>query len=360
MASATDGDMVPRPTPDAAPRVPEPTPEERIHRFYEVQGMQAPPPQDVVIASTVTPDSEGAEELARVGAWKELVKLCNLHVYSNTSSCDAKESVRRVHLHAIALVKLDKRAQASDLLETLPREGLPFSIVLLRAELLADSESFSREASQQALYALLEEHPANQSPLVDRRRKAVVLALVSSHLALNQVGCAIKLLAQAAAVYPADPKLLHRYASLLMQTGHVDSARAVYDTVCALPPQTPQRQQTINILSGLLAICNGNFAAAEAAFSSGVTPSNCVNMNNKAVCTVYTEQLPNGIRILEEAVRTNPQGLTETAAANLFTLYDMESEAAAEKKKTLEAVATMYKGADFAERIKNPLKPTAP
>eukprot|EP01064_Diplonema_japonicum_P018469 TRINITY_DN27153_c0_g1_i1.p1 TRINITY_DN27153_c0_g1~~TRINITY_DN27153_c0_g1_i1.p1 ORF type:complete len:366 (+),score=62.92 TRINITY_DN27153_c0_g1_i1:57-1100(+) len=322
----------------------ETTTEEKIKQYFDVQGMQPPAGKERLTASDVDADSKGAESLARIGAWSEILKLTRGAGWRNVERCGNDEKVRRTHIHVMAMVKLGERRQTWEVLQQLDGCDIPFSLRLLKADLVADApEPHGGDLkSQQQLYKLFHSLPEGEPGLTGSRRRAVVLKIVSSHNKLNQTGCALKAMADICEEYPTDIAIHHHYCCLLMQTGHIDAARGVYETICQLPP-TSQKQATINTLKGLLAICNGKYDIAESCYTS----NDCIDMNNKAVCAVYSEQLPDGVKIIESAIRANPESLTEATFQNLIQLYDMESKDASERKELLRAVATAYKGPDF-------------
>eukprot|EP01061_Rhynchopus_euleeides_P016865 TRINITY_DN28203_c0_g1_i1.p2 TRINITY_DN28203_c0_g1~~TRINITY_DN28203_c0_g1_i1.p2 ORF type:complete len:120 (+),score=43.26 TRINITY_DN28203_c0_g1_i1:82-441(+) len=117
----------------------------------------------------------------------------------------------------------------------------------------------------------------------------------------------------------------------MMQAGHIGEVESIIGTLQAqlqeegVPEARRQcLERTVATLSGLLHVCKGDVTAAEPFFSKHNDIKQTAAMNNKAVCAVYSERLPEAIIQLEQTVAANPTGLTETTTQNLCSLYDME------------------------------------
>lgn len=65
-------------------------------------------------------------------------------------------------------------------------------------------------------------------------------------------------------------------------------------------------------------------------------------------CCPFLPPTPQAIAVLEEALRRDPlAGLQEALVFNLSTLYELESEGAIEKKKTIMVQAAKHYGDHF-------------
>ena len=298
---------------------------EKVEKFYEGVGLTREDAPEAVIrplsAAEVTCDSSGAEELARAGEWKELLTLAQTSEFKQYTRCNSQEKVRRIHIHILALLHVGERSQTCNLLDKLAGEVIPFSLSLLRAELMSESQRYGKVGSQRALYALLAENMNGVDPKTDNRRLAITNSLIQSHVSQEQIGCALKLLSLECKKYPTCVARHHRYVCLLMQYGHIDTAPGVLEVMRGFP-DSPAKVKSINSLSALLHVCDGNYESASEVFSQN-EESDIASMSNKAVCAVYTEKLPQAVTILESSVAKNPTKLSQAAYGNLRSLYDM-------------------------------------
>ena len=446
LASAARKDLHP------APRKPPPPPSVvSLSRLLE--GLKAPPPPAGGLADVEDecwgPFLASAERLVAQGSWADIISLAAqkgfypplsvvhsllLEVDKPSSVEKASETVRRVHVHALALSRLGRPADALAALKRLDayraydfsaahfhaetqearaenvlpaRSIVPFSLVLLRASL---------EESTAPLYTLLVrventvrlverqgERVPGERQLYQQRRRATISKLAAKHRGLGEASPVLKLLTDACTdEYAGDAELNRKRVAALMNAGLIAEAAAVVAEMAAAASSGAQGaadEASVASLQGLVAVCHGKIEKADCAFSAHSAPTDISASNNKvcvssqnnvlththpkqAVCAVYSERLPEAIRILERAIAGNPSGLTEPAAQNLCNLYDMEvcldflllahtsrihahhthsnqpqSEAPADKKALLYAVAETYKGRDFAASLQATSKP---
>eukprot|EP00754_Rhynchopus_humris_P018192 Rhum_TRINITY_DN14594_c8_g1::Rhum_TRINITY_DN14594_c8_g1_i1::g.101470::m.101470/K20309/TRAPPC12; trafficking protein particle complex subunit 12 len=404
LASAARKDVQPTPR-----KPPPPPPVVSLSRLLE--GLKAPPPPADGLADVEDecwgPFLASAERLVAQGSWADIISLTGqkgfypplsvvhsllLEVDKPSSVEKASETVRRVHVHALALSRLGRPTDALAALKRLDayraydfsaahfhaetqearaenvlpaRSIVPFSLVLLRASL---------EEGTAPLYTLLVrventvrlierkgERVPGERQLYRQRRRATIAKLAAKHRGLGEASPVLKLLTDACTgEYEGDAELNRRRVAALMNAGLIAEAAAVVAEMAAASSSGAEGaadEASVASLQGLVAVCHGKIEKADCAFSAHSAPTDISASNNKAVCAVYSERLPEAIRILERAIASNPSGLTEPAAQNLCNLYDMESEAPADKKALLYAVAETYKGRDFAASLQATSKP---
>lgn len=102
--------------------------------------------------------------------------------------------------------------------------------------------------------------------------------------------------------------------------------------------------------SGLLALAAGNNAAAAQSFERVLQfdQTNYVALNNLAVAHLYSGRLRQAMTLLENALQQfTTRALGETLIFNLFTLYELESDQALERKKRILGIIASSCGEHF-------------
>eukprot|EP00667_Euglena_gracilis_P011741 EG_transcript_12011 len=199
------------------------------------------------------------------------------------------------------------------------------------------------------------------------RERRVKLELVATHAALHQHICALEILNDVLAEYTPEMRrntpngqleymdLLQRLGNLHLDAGQTGPADDAFSRVEAIDESILseseaamwQTAQAIN--RGTLSMAQQQYGRGFEEFASVLAkdPNNIEAANNQAICALYNCHLTEAISILEDLIRRDPkQALTEAVIFNLCSMYDLQSEQGASKKKVLQSVVQRYKG-DF-------------
>lgn len=95
----------------------------------------------------------------------------------------------------------------------------------------------------------------------------------------------------------------------------------------------------------LLAIANGDYQAADAAYEEGLKlqPENVSFINNRAVCALYLGHSFDGVQMLEKSLANNPgPTINECTIANICALYRLQSSVGEAKKDAVRQLVAKY------------------
>eukprot|EP00668_Euglena_longa_P000312 GGOE01000407.1.p1 GENE.GGOE01000407.1~~GGOE01000407.1.p1 ORF type:complete len:392 (-),score=100.59 GGOE01000407.1:111-1286(-) len=367
----------PSSTPFAAVPVTVPPAVEAIDPVGEFMQGSLHPPVLPLRAEDVPQSFDGMRQLANNWCWREVVRLCE-HCILNTPNLP-HQRIQWRFAQAFALTKMNLPNEAAELLERHVLRFTPeqnryetyanvypgkkgsmvnFALHLLFARLpLLKQEPQQAQArlyelldfcQQQRLQATVEGAPSDSVhsglPTLEEglasengdtiaswraRERRVKVELVNTHTLLNQHTCAVDALNDILAEYTPEMRrrtpngqveyidLLQRLGNMHLEAGQMGPAEDAFSRVEAIDESTLSSEEAA-LLAAAQAINRGTLCVAQQQYARG----------------------------FEEFAGVLAQALTEPVVFNLCSMYDLQSEQGAQKKKVLQAVVQRYKG-DF-------------
>ncbi|KAM7534551.1 hypothetical protein Aperf_G00000116342 [Anoplocephala perfoliata] len=200
-----------------------------------------------------------------------------------------------------------------------------------------------------------------------RRREAKILSIcLSVYLSSKDYLSAIDTVYQMIDTLKPLGEYRFLYGTLgriYMEFGDIETAERMFnEALVDAPPDLNSTKVQRLMFNAMLQIGNGRFNEAKRTFRKilELDPNNVAAANNQAVCSHFTSQMDEGIRILESlttpshqqlletSVQTIPAealsvpALHETVISNLAVLHEAESDKALTKKmRLLERVASL-------------------
>ncbi|OQR73079.1 hypothetical protein BIW11_09968 [Tropilaelaps mercedesae] len=232
--------------------------------------------------------------------------------------------------------------------------GIPFTLLLTVAHLhlLCGAKDRAQAKLSKLLHQCQENivfyrEKANDAfvQLWKERELRVIAMLTNYGVEQNDLKFAISSLLQLRSKQtdPADlVKTESQLGKLFLQFGDLDTAENHFKEAARFckGDLDDQLQQLLN--KALLAIANGDYQAANAAYEEGskLQPDNITFINNRVVCALYLGRSSDGVQLLEEAFAANPAAaINECTIGNICALYRLQSHGEAKKEAIRQMVA---------------------
>ncbi|KAL0480442.1 trafficking protein particle complex subunit 12 [Acrasis kona] len=194
------------------------------------------------------------------------------------------------------------------------------------------------------------------------RQSRVILFIINCHISSKQYSLAIELLEKFTEknsnFTETNPEqfivLISMLGCLYLQCGMLPFAEKCFQraqsTASAVANPHVNVTCRLRLNAGYLKFSMGRYADAIKDFEAvlQLDPFNVQAANNRGICYLYSKDLISAINSIEEFIRRDPtKTLDETIVYNLSTMYDLESENSAVKKKTIMTMIGRYCGDDF-------------
>jgi len=176
------------------------------------------------------------------------------------------------------------------------------------------------------------------------REVRILFSISTRYLQNGDYASALNILSSLLPLYPRDIILLSTIGRLLLQWGNVVGAERYFREVEQLVPE-PSKSAVVMMNRGLESIGRDHFLDAMRAFEAvlELEPDNTWAANNQAVCWLYLRDLQSAIKSLEQLIAANPEAnLIDIVISNLCTLYELESNNSAGKKKGLLSIISQF------------------
>ncbi|KAL0798639.1 hypothetical protein Bca101_053814 [Brassica carinata] len=328
-----------------------------------------PPPQERSNSlDELTHDLTSLHELSTRGQWEAIL--------DKISQTRALFLLTKPHEHltyltyqVIALTKLRRSDEASHELNSLhdfdgehyryesfpeiypDRKGsmVPFSLRWMYA--LVPTKLGNRGEGLDRLYTLLdfvrerikEKEECNDSVELWKKREIFVMScLLGFHLGHKEFGVSLELIKELIKRDPLDPVLVSKLGSVQMQYGDVEGAKVTFDRVEKMGNNGLVSETQFKNLVGrnraLVHVVAKDYVSAVREYEECIERDNSdvVAVNNKALCLMYSRDLPDAIKVLESALERVPtSALNESLVGNLCSMYELAYVNHADVKRTL-------------------------
>ena len=366
---------------------------ELISRFM---GDQDTPERSVLTEEMVTCDTVGLKQLLRAECWRSALnlttKLLGSHNMPQTASQVTRHSQKNLEIWfcRIALFFELKMFSAADVeLEAFGnldaavlyynfypdaypgKEGtmIPFCFRILAAILpqhverpkeSLDKLFYLHSVCRQVLRNLTTNLGRSNGEDVEKLQKGIELwkgrllkvlyAIGNTFLSLKEYGLAISVFKQISKKDPENARaLLSGIGRISLQSGDIESAQVYFKSVEEMGSDDAS-QSDILVNRGLLALTLDAYEEAYKHFSAakGLDPDNAVATNNAAVSLLYQGRLKEALKLLEDAVFSNPaKNLQSGILFNICTMYELETSRHVQKKQQLLELIAQHKGDGF-------------
>eukprot|EP01100_Stratorugosa_tubuloviscum_P013366 TRINITY_DN6650_c2_g1_i1.p1 TRINITY_DN6650_c2_g1~~TRINITY_DN6650_c2_g1_i1.p1 ORF type:complete len:518 (-),score=199.71 TRINITY_DN6650_c2_g1_i1:27-1580(-) len=369
------------------------------------------------IPEGISIDIVGLRNLISLRNWKGVAGLCNKLIQKSEDKLIEKFQYllcRVISLHKLrnykqALDEIDKHtANAANKSENLTK-AIPFSLLILHAELLiltgktpfgldklhdllfiCRREIFVRSTTEKPvlttmpssheldLLAGIEFPPSftlrgfdlvsdlkisdtiNTTKTEDinlwrTRENRIVLSIATIFCNQQDYVNGLIILEETVTRYPNDAILASSFGRLFLQIGDIDAANDIFKQI---ENQTGKTTLTLTN-SGLISMATKNYESAIEQFIEALhlDSHNVIAANNCAISHLYNRNPSAAILLLENTIQTEPpRNIFEPIIENLFILYDLQSDNAEEKKKSLLKFITQNTGDYFGESIMKLIK----
>jgi len=181
------------------------------------------------------------------------------------------------------------------------------------------------------------------------RENRIIFTIATRLVQEKEFPLAILLLEEMIKKFPRDPQLQSALGRIHLEMGNVKAATQAFLNAATLV-HDPEHHALVHMNRGYIALAVDQYTIAIDHFQAALDldPNNIIAANNRAICLLYTCDLTRAISSLEELIRKDPEkNLDETLVYNLCTLYDLNSEGSAEKKKSIMSLASKFASDSF-------------
>ncbi|KAM3281875.1 trafficking protein particle complex subunit 12 [Capsicum chacoense] len=328
--------------------------------------------------STLCHDLSSLQDLATRGAWKSILDKIN-HARSLNLLNKPHEHLTYLTFNVLALTKLRRPVDANQELETLlvvdsdndfndpqfyyqtyPQHYpnmkgnfVPFALRWLHAylpyALNQPMKSFDR------FYTLLNfiRSKKDGNDLWKRREIMVLNSIISQHLSRKDFKLCLVLLNELVGLCgEGDPNVLSKLGYVKMQYGDVEGAKKAFKLVEGMVNSGSEvcLRNLVSRNKALLFIVEKDYVSAVREYEECIERDgmDMVAMNNKALCLMYSRDLSDAIKVLENALERVPTvALNETLVVNLCSMYELAYVNHADIKRTLNSWIARVAPDDF-------------
>ncbi|XP_009784882.1 uncharacterized protein [Nicotiana sylvestris] len=321
--------------------------------------------------NTLCHDLSDLQDLAARGAWKSILDKVG-HARSLNLLTKPHEHLTYLTFNALALTKLRRPVDANQELETLLENGqedfnspqfhyqnypshypnmkgnfVPFALRWLHAYL--PQALGQRVKSLDRLYTLLDyirskkvETLTNPSKESWKRREVLVLnTIISHHLSQKDFKLCLELLNMLIELCGNDDlNVLSKLGYVKMQYGDVEGAKKAFNSVEGMLGSESEvgLRNLVSRNKALTYIVEKDYVSAVREYEVCIERDgmDMVAMNNKALCLMYSRDLSDAIKVLENALERVPTvALNETLVVNLCSMYELAYVNHSDIKRTL-------------------------
>lgn len=317
-------------------------------------------------------DLSSLQDLAARGSWRAILdKVARARALSLLRK--PHEHLIYLSFHVLALTKLRRFNDASvelDSLEDLDgshyqyqsyptaypnRSGsmVPFSLRWLHA--LIPVKLSQRQAGLDRFYTLLDfvrsklMTKGNEGVSVNiwkKREVFVINAVIGHHLGNKEFSVCLNLIQHLLSSDFSNPILWSKLGYIQMQIGDMESAKSSFNRVEELMKDGNNNEllseiefkNLVNRNKAMLYLVGKDYVSAVREFEECIErdPMDVVAINNKALCLMYLRDLPDSIKVLENALERVPTvALNETVVVNLCSMYELAYVNHSDIKRTL-------------------------
>ncbi|KAL3369214.1 hypothetical protein AABB24_009832 [Solanum stoloniferum] len=309
------------------------------------------------------------QDLATRGAWKSILDKVG-HARSLNLLTKPHEHLTYLTFNVLALTKLRRPVDANQELETLldgedfntPQfhyqnypnhypnmkgNFVPFALRWLHAYL--PYSLAQRMKSLDRLYTLIDfirskklKVSTNPSKDLWKRREILVLnTIISHHLSQKDFKLCLGLLNELIGICgDDDPNVLSKLGYVKMQYGDVEGAKKAFSAVEGMIGSESEvgLRNLVSRSKALMYIVDKDYVSAVREYEECIERDgmDMVAMNNKALCLMYSRDLSDAIKVLENALERVPTvALNESLVVNLCSMYELAYVNHADIKRTL-------------------------
>ncbi|CAN4097265.1 unnamed protein product [Withania somnifera] len=299
-------------------------------------------------------DLSDLQTLATRGAWKSLLDKIG-HARSLNLLSKPHEHLTYLTFNVLALTKLRRNVEANQELETLLVDDPSF-----------DSPQFYYQNYPQhypnlkgnfvPFYALLDfiRSGKNSNDLWKRREILVLDSIISYHLSQKEFKLCLVLMNELVELCGVDdPHVLSKIGYVKMQYGDVEGAKKAFSAVEGVAVRSGNEAGLRNLVSrnkALVYIVEKDYVSAVREYDECIERDgmDMVAMNNKALCLMYSRDLSDAIKVLENGLERVPTvALNETLVVNLCSMYELAYVNHADIKRTLNSWIARVAPDDF-------------
>ncbi|CAN4097264.1 unnamed protein product [Withania somnifera] len=322
-------------------------------------------------------DLSDLQTLATRGAWKSLLDKIG-HARSLNLLSKPHEHLTYLTFNVLALTKLRRNVEANQELETLLVDDpsfdspqfyyqnypqhypnlkgnfVPFALRWLHAHL--PYTLGHRIKSLDRFYALLDfiRSGKNSNDLWKRREILVLDSIISYHLSQKEFKLCLVLMNELVELCGVDdPHVLSKIGYVKMQYGDVEGAKKAFSAVEGVAVRSGNEAGLRNLVSrnkALVYIVEKDYVSAVREYDECIERDgmDMVAMNNKALCLMYSRDLSDAIKVLENGLERVPTvALNETLVVNLCSMYELAYVNHADIKRTLNSWIARVAPDDF-------------
>ncbi|XP_060213097.1 uncharacterized protein LOC132640505 [Lycium barbarum] len=322
--------------------------------------------------NTLTHSLSDLHSLATRGAWKSILDKI-AHARSLNLLNKPHEHLTYLTFNVLALTKLRRHVDANQELDTLLENGeqddfntpqfyyqnypnhypnmkgnfVPFALRWLHAYL--PYSLGQRMKSLDRLYTLIDFIRSKKlttltSPSKDlwKRREILVLnTIISHHLSQKDFKLCLDLLNELIGICgDDDPNVLSKLGYVKMQYGDVEGAKKTFNAVEGMITSESEvgLRNLVSRSKALMYIVEKDYVSAVREYEECIERDgmDMVAMNNKALCLMYSRDLSDAIKVLENSLERVPTvALNETLVVNLCSMYELAYVNHADIKRTL-------------------------